>query len=162
MMEDTVTVNDEDLVLIGTFAIRGINYQNDDGSWRKDNYKQLEYNTQLDLVLDNNEYDSNSILITSSEGDLGYIPKNMTSKIRRHSNKYLVALLIPGQAIEVYYDSSKLHTPTPTPPFDFNTLVLPILFSILGWSLYFNGFTVSGFLIGSIASTILLLRILRN
>ena len=32
MMVNTTTVNEEDLVLIGTFTIRGINYQNDLGS----------------------------------------------------------------------------------------------------------------------------------
>jgi len=157
-MQKETTVNEEDLVQIGTFAIRGINYQNDDGTWRIDNYKRLEYDTQLELGLDNNEYDPDSILITSEEGDLGYIPKDMTYKIRNHSNRYLVTFLRPGQSVEVFYDKTKIHRL----PFDFNIIIMPIIASVVGWSLFFSGSKFLGLIIGVIATTILLIRILKH
>lgn len=99
-------VKDEDLVLIGTFSINGIQFQNEDGSWRIDNYRRLEKDAPVNLIPDNNIHDRNSLLISSTEGDLGYIPKNQTYKIRRHADRFIVAHLYGDRRIKVFYDKS--------------------------------------------------------
>ena len=133
-------VLEEDLELVGTFAIRGITYQNDDGTWREDNYRNLRKGDEVFLRFDANEYDPNSVLITSDCGDLGYIPKNMTYKIRNLIGRRVVAKIDGGRRIRVWYDRAYYHSEP-------KSIVWQLLLIIVGVFIIFGGSVLIGLLV---------------
>ncbi|ACQ92809.1 hypothetical protein Tola_1188 [Tolumonas auensis DSM 9187] len=70
--------------LIGTpIKINGVSYQNDDGTSRQQILQHTKTSSHVSLIRDsNNPHDNNAIKVITRDGCIGFIPRDIASKLR--------------------------------------------------------------------------------
>mgnify|MGYP006427337575 CR=1 FL=1 len=122
--------------------VKGVSHKNYDGSSRQIILTKLQNNSAIDLINDkNNQYDKNAVIVKSSHGTIGFLPKELSDVLFHLGFSFDTAYLVSkgnvsngllGCTIEFYAHQTNpktISTPIKRPSFESHRAGKPKLMS---------------------------------